>query len=770
MAAFHLSSCDNSSPPEAVTIQACLPYEPTFLGTNGDDHLIGTDGDDIFFTGNGNDTIYSGSGNDIICAGDGRNTIWGQSGDDYIISGRNNDNIYGGPGKNHIESGAGFDVIDVTDGNSVVFAEEGRDTIWGIAPSKVVGHPSRYAGDNNIDGGQDIDFCASSSNDTTTNCEIAGGSPAGTELIFFVMLDDADFHDFGYNSADAVTPNIDSLASEGVTLSRYYASSPICSPTRLSVLTGDNPARYGLNRLWPDAPANASNNYYFGTRGIPPSEETLGKSLQAAGYNTYHIGKWHVGKLPQRFNPASLGFDEYAILKAAPYEGVLNVETADGIIQTPPQKWTIQYQADEIIQFLKKNRGQKTFVNWWPIIPHTPIYIPPTFTKAENGNCCDFDTNTQRGKLLSMMYAWDKEFGRVLQHIKDEGLLPKTTIIVTSDNGGYRYALSPQRALRGSKGTLNEGGVRVPFVAHIGGTKPLQKTLSAPMASIDIFPTIMGLSGLNLPQNVDGINLAPSITSGSNWPRADPMFFQYRAHSWRQFSDESKSDTLALTHGCLKVLRDVGAGDHHELYDVCNDELETNNLANKSPQMLAYMTDRLNTVRLEHALLIKLEDVFGPLTLEKSDNLDISHDDLSIYTTILPNYSDESHNIYRRGSGIALTLDAKTENLKLALTGVSSRAINPPLKTVTLEAYYPRDGQEHKIALVIRGYLRGQSSVSLYIDGRLAAANKGDVGSQEAKTGLLSIIPELEPAGVGDSGIRLQDFVIFRSAIEPAEI
>ena len=201
------------------------------------------------------------------------------------------------------------------------------------------------------------------------------------------MLDDADFHDFGYSSVDAITPEIDALAAEGMTFDNYYAASGICSPTRVSMLTGDSPIHYGLNRLWPDLRAPTDEQLHWALRGIPDYEETIGEAMKGMGYRTFHLGKWHVGNSKEVFKPSAKGFDRYLIQRAVPYEGVLNTDTESGFGTTEPQVWRATYHANLIIEEIRNavlTDNETLYINWWPLIPHLPLYVPPTFTDSMN--------------------------------------------------------------------------------------------------------------------------------------------------------------------------------------------------------------------------------------------------------------------------------------------------------------------------------------------------------------------------------------------------
>jgi len=312
------------------------------------------------------------------------------------------------------------------------------------------------------------------------------------------MLDDADYNDFGYQSNTALTPNFDDVAQGGIKFTDFYAASAICSPTRISVLTGNSPISYGVSRLWPDLPKDLIESpvedYYWAMRGLDPSERTIGEVFKSAGYDTFHIGKWHSGTALPGYLPGANGFDDFKIMKALPDRGTLEYLGPEGYADTPAQTWRPQYQADQIIEFIDKST-ENVFVNWWPIEPHTPLIVPPSFTEEVNRACCNFDLSTNRGVLLAMMYSFDAEFGRVVDYLKAQDLFDDSLIVVTSDNGGLQTALDTNRALQGNKGNLGEGGIRVPFFASWPKNIEAEQISNSVTTTYDIMPTFAGIIG-----------------------------------------------------------------------------------------------------------------------------------------------------------------------------------------------------------------------------------------------------------------------------------
>jgi arylsulfatase A-like enzyme len=594
-------------------------------------------------------------------------------------------------------------------------------------------------------------------------------------VILLMMMDDADYHDFGYHSVDAVTPNIDSIGEAGLVLSRYYSAGTICSPTRASLLTGNDPAHYGLMRLWPDKARNVLGDYYQSMNGLPANEQTLARSLAAEGYASLHIGKWHLGTSSQRFLPAANGFDLYEIMSAYPYAGAMRSKTQSGE-KTVTSEWRAKYQADRIIEFLESNlaSGKNLFINWWPIEPHAIseaqglFYVPPTFDAAAYlaATGQTLDTSTHRGKLLAQMFAFDEEFGRVIAALKSHGVYDDSLVIATSDNGGYLGALSSTRSVSQYKDTLSEGGIRVPFAASWPNRFAAGTHSDHPMQSTDLYPTIMRLIGGAQPDAIDGANLAGLLLSGQGGRK--PMFFSFRRVSWRSSQDDRRDDSFALIDGCDKIVQQLG---ERRYYNVCSDPGERSNLNSTNPARFQELSDALDRRRLVSSRFYSASQLDGGITFEHNERLNIHEGDLTIFATL--NAASYHHsgtvNIYRRGQGINFVIS--NGQLTASLTGVADTSSTPSYRNVTLSTAMPLDGADHKVALVIRGYLFGGSTIDLFVDGERRSRVAAPVGERlSLGQSIYAVMDERVSARLGSPGVTMKDVGVYLTAIEPNEL
>lgn len=785
-------------------------WSDTLSGNSGDDYISGWEEDDIVDGGSDNDNLVWGwwndtlrwsIGNDVIRwqdwddvveGGNGNDELWGwswddvirgQDGDDMISGNTGKDTLYWGTGDDLIYGGAENDLMYWDAWNDSIYGQTGRDTIYGDS--------NRVWDESFIDfchGGpltagvkNSITNCTTIKNTNTGNASISEGFGYGAtkpKLVFNIMLDDADNYDVGYYSKDAITPFLDAFSQEWIRMDSFYSASSICSPTRVSVLTGNNPLKYWINRVWPDLRFQ-TNQYYFGSRWIPKYQPTLWESMKDLWYNTFHIGKWHVGTSKDEYLPDGKWFDKYTIMFGAYKSGEMPIETESWRIKTPDYRSRVGYQADQIIEYIEANKDSgKVFVNWWPIEPHTPLHVPPTFTDDVNASCCNFDLTTRRGQLLSMMYTWDSEFWKVLKYLKAEGLYDDSLMILTSDNGGYKLALSPDedRDLKGAKATLYEWWIKVPFVAVWPWVIPANTQTDDLMLTTDIYPTIMWLlwETSQISRAIDGLDMTPILTQNGEVKREKTVFFWTRVHSWRKHDDETLLDQYALRDGCLKIIKTSDPTSLFELYDICNDPSEDNNLALSQEGVFENMKAAMLTRRMETTNYLSNDFIDSEIVLPNDDRLDISHDDLTIHTTLQPWYATGGvYNVYSRGESISLDIDTTQPGITqvhASMYGVDDVIPNPKLETVNISAIIPQDNQEHDITFVIRWYMRGEASFSIYIDGVEQALLRGGLDTFENGPSIFSLVSEIADAQLGDTWITLTDTNIYTTAIHPDEM
>src|SRR5256885_12984973 len=329
-----------------------------------------------------------------------------------------------------------------------------------------------------------------------------GASNARPNIIF-ILADDLGPGDIGcYGGTLVKTPNIDRLAKEGIRFGQYYVASPVCSPSRCALITGQFPARWQITSYLAEKKRNLGAEM---ADFLDPKAPSLPRQLKNAGYRTAHFGKWHLGGGRDVTNApkfAAYGYDEHASTYESP-EPDPDI-TATNWIWSPNDKYKrwerTRFFVDKTLDFLKRNNDQPCFVNLWLDDVHSP-WIPNEEAEEEK--------NPNVAKNLKPVIAqMDTQIGRLMDGFKSLGIDDRTLVIFTSDNGPYPHLPGRTAGLRGCKFSLYEGGLRLPFIARWPGVAPagvIDRTTV--LASVDIFPTLCHIAGAELPSDVafDGI-------------------------------------------------------------------------------------------------------------------------------------------------------------------------------------------------------------------------------------------------------------------------
>jgi arylsulfatase A-like enzyme len=357
----------------------------------------------------------------------------------------------------------------------------------------------------------------------------AAASSTRPPNIVIIFADDLGYGDLGvYGHPLIRTPRLGKLASEGLKLTSFYASAPVCSASRYSLLTGRYAIRAGINgALMPES-----------TGGLGTDETTIADILKSAGYRTGMVGKWHLGNRPGFF-PTEHGFDSYFgllysndmirpwVQTDVPMRLYRGTQELAGEIDnaTLTERYT-----EEALAFIRENKTRPFFLYFAHSMPHVPLGVPPRFAgKSANG---------RYGDVIEMI---DWSAGQVLDALRDAGVERNTLVIFTSDNGPWmdmppRMLVEPRIVrtdagsagpLRGSKGTSWEGGTRVPFLARWPGRIPAGAVSSDLARTLDILPTIAGIVGAPLPAGraIDGQDIRAFLEGRA--PSPDEWFFYY---------------------------------------------------------------------------------------------------------------------------------------------------------------------------------------------------------------------------------------------------
>ncbi|HJZ53914.1 MAG TPA: sulfatase-like hydrolase/transferase [Gemmataceae bacterium] len=342
--------------------------------------------------------------------------------------------------------------------------------------------------------------------------------------IIVILSDDVGYGEYGFQGNKEIpTPNIDSIAKNGVRFTDGYIAATYCSPCRAGLMTGRYPTRFGheYNEGQP-----TENGRQF---GLPVEQKTIADRLKPLGYATFAVGKWHLGNGPQQIATAR-GFDEfYGTVANTPYLNPPNfIDTRVSPKVTPVKDdnfYTTDAYAERCVDILGKNKDKPFFL----YIPFNAQHAPlqPTQKYLDRfPNIAD----ENRKKFAATMSAMDDAVGRVLGKVRELGLEENTLIIFFSDNGGpTMQTTSKNDPLRGRKATTLEGGIRIPFCMQWKGKIPAGATYTHPMIQLDILPTVVTAAGGKIEPDwkLDGVDLMPYLTGKVKDPPHPVLYWRF---------------------------------------------------------------------------------------------------------------------------------------------------------------------------------------------------------------------------------------------------
>ncbi len=425
-----------------------------------------------------------------------------------------------------------------------------------------------------------------------TSTTARGAEPKPPHIIL-ILSDDMGVGDVGcYGGTLVPTPNIDRLAAEGTRYTQYYSASPICSPSRCGIITGQYPARWRITSF---LQTKAGNRGCEQADFLDPQAPSLPRTLKAAGYATAHFGKWHLGggrDVTDAPKFAAYGYDEHASTYESP-EPHPDITATNWIwsAQDKVKRWDrTAFFVDKTLDFLKRNKDAKPcFVNLWPDDVHTP-WVPEA--NAPKG---DLPRN-----LKPVLAEYDRQIGRLLAGLKDLAIDRDTLVIFTSDNGALPTLKGARSGpFRAGKLSLWEGGVRMPFIVRWPARTPAGKLdEQSVLSALDLFPTFCALAGAKLPENYrpDGQNVTAALTGTPLPSRAAPLFWEYgRNDEFFKFGPD-RSPNVALRDGRYKLLVNADGTSPH-LYDLTTDPAEQKDLAADKPDVAKPLIDQALTWR-----------------------------------------------------------------------------------------------------------------------------------------------------------------------------
>lgn len=397
--------------------------------------------------------------------------------------------------------------------------------------------------------------------------------------ILLIVSDDQGYADAGFQgSTEISTPNLDRLAATGLRCTNGYVTHPFCSPTRAGLLTGRYQQRFGHEH-------NPFFNPEDVREGLPLTEKLFPEHLRAAGYATGWVGKWHLGASPDH-HPMKRGFAEAFGFIGGGHR-FLNWEVKPKVEYTVPIERNGQpvevmehltgVLGREAADFVQRHKAEPWFLYAAFNAPHTPNE-PTAERLARFASISD----PKRRAYAAQVSLLDDAIGQILTALKDSGQEQRTLVFFFSDNGG---PLEPNGSinlpLREKKGTVYEGGVRVPFLVSWPGTVPAGRSYENPVCSVDVMATALAVAGVAMPtdKKYDSVNLLPFLKGEQTAAPHDRLF-------WR--SDAK----LAVREGAWKLVRNGDRPD--ELYDLAGDLAETRNVAAAQPEVVKRLAGALD--------------------------------------------------------------------------------------------------------------------------------------------------------------------------------
>jgi arylsulfatase A-like enzyme len=417
--------------------------------------------------------------------------------------------------------------------------------------------------------------------------------------IVFILADDLGYTDLGcYGSKFYETPNIDRLAAEGVRFTDGYTCGPNCQPTRAALLSGQYGPRTGvytvgnINRFnWQSRPLRPVDN----VTALPRGKVTIADTLKAAGYATGMFGKWHLGN-DATHHPSRRGFDE-AIASAGEHFGF----KTDPRVKHPPEQYLADFLTDRAVDFIERHKAEPFFL----YLPHFVVHAPH---EAKEDHIQRFRKKPAAGghhdpTYAAMIASLDESVGRILKVLNDAELSERTLVIFSSDNGGvggYRRAgldkegITDNAPLKGGKGMLAEGGVRVPYIFRWKDTIEAGRTSAAPIISVDLYPTLLELTGAEAPSDypLDGASYASLLTGEKQSLERGAIYWHFPGYLGAGRGLWRTTPAGAIRAGDWKLIEYFEDG-RLELYNLKDDVGEQHNLALDEPAKAKELHERL---------------------------------------------------------------------------------------------------------------------------------------------------------------------------------
>jgi arylsulfatase A-like enzyme len=430
----------------------------------------------------------------------------------------------------------------------------------------------------------------------------AESDPARRPNVIMILIDDMGWGDLScFGNKEARTPKIDRLAAEGIRFEQFYAASPICSPSRVGLSTGQYPQRWRISSYLEFREVNTARGM---AQWLDPKAPMLARMLRDAGYATGHFGKWHMGgqrDVDDAPPIAAYGFDA----SLTNFEGMgpkllpLTLKPGDG---NPGCIWEDAERLGKPFTWMERSRittgftdaaltfiddaasaGKPFYVNLWPDDVHSPFWPP-----------VDQWRDGKRGLYHSVLEAMDRQFGKLFERIRSDAALRNNTLILICSDNGPESGAGSAGPFRGSKAMLYEGGIRSPLVAwgpgYVNASRAGTSNRASFFSTLDIAPTMLSIAGIPVPEGIrfDGVSMQATLLGNSDASRGKPLFFR-RPPDRAAFSGDNHLPDLAVRDGRWKLLCAYDSSSP-QLYDLDADPSERKNLAAERASDTARLT------------------------------------------------------------------------------------------------------------------------------------------------------------------------------------
>jgi len=434
------------------------------------------------------------------------------------------------------------------------------------------------------------------------NSAVADDKPRKPNIVF-ILADDLGYTDVGcFGSKFYETPNIDRLASKGMRFTNGYTCGPNCQPTRAAFHSGQYGPRTGVYTVgsidrfaWQTRPLRPVEN----VQKLPLEKVTLAESLKKAGYATGMFGKWHLGN-DEKHHPLSRGFDEAVVSEGKHFQFETNPPTPHD-----KEVYLADFLTNKAVNFIRRHQDEPFFL----YLPHFGVHAPH---EAKQESIDRFKSKAKVEGHHSAVYAAmiasvDESVGRVVSVLEELNLTDDTLVIFTSDNGGvggYERegiqggSITDNSPLKGGKGMLYEGGIRVPYVFYWPGKIKAGTIQETPILSVDLYPTLLQVGGGSAPkgQALDGESYWPLLTGGAERVSREAIFWHFPGYLGAGGGTWRTAPVGAVRSGDWKLMEFFEDG-HFELYNLREDVGERKNLADADPKRVMELKKLLHDWR-----------------------------------------------------------------------------------------------------------------------------------------------------------------------------